>query len=62
MSCAYVGITFMPMLLGQVSRWTSLSIYPGVIIGFILLCGLCAELASCAVAKSKAALSAETEA
>ena len=52
----------MPMLLGQISRWTSLSIYPGVIIGFILLCGLCAELASCAVAKSKAALSAETEA
>ena len=53
MSCAYVGITFMPMLLGQVSRWTSLVIYPGVIIGFILLCGLCAELAGKAVAKNE---------
>jgi len=51
MACAYVGITFMPMLLGQVSRWTSLIIYPGVIIGFILLCGICAEIAVRAVKK-----------
>ena len=36
MASAYIGITFMPMLLGQVSRFTGIIIFPPVLIGFIL--------------------------